>query len=229
LKKKLNNTGEKYRAAIFDLDGTLLDTLEDIARSMNRVLEAHGLPKHPLDSYRYFVGDGARTLVERVLPREKAWDGQFLEGCLADFLKVYAGNWDANARLYPGIPDMLDSLVSCRLLLGILSNKPHDFTRLCAAKFLDRWPFHAVLGERPGIKRKPAPDGALEIARRLGVSPGRCIYVGDTSIDMKTARSAAMFPVGVLWGFRDERELKEAGAELIIEAPMDLIKFLARG
>ncbi len=224
--EKLNMIKHRYKAALFDLDGTLLDTLQDIAESMNKVLEKHGLPIHPVDRYRYFVGDGAKILVERVLPPDKASDKRYLERCLKDFLALYAQNWDSNAVLYPGISDMLETLDERGFALAVLSNKPHDFTRLCVKKFLNRWKFPAVFGERPGIKRKPSPQGALEIAKRLGVKPQDCIYLGDTSIDMKTALAAGMFPVGALWGFRDEEELRKAGAKLILASPRDLIRYL---
>ncbi len=216
----------KFQAAVFDLDGTLLDTLDDLAHSMNRVLESRGLPVHPVDRYRYFVGDGANMLVKRVLPEDRAGDENFFALCLADFLEDYGKNWDSRTRLYPGTAEMLDSLSEMHFRLAVLSNKPDAFTRLCVERHLKRWRFQAVLGERPSVRRKPAPDGALEIAERFGIDPGRCIYLGDTSIDMKTAKGAGMFPVGVLWGFRDEKELSEAGARLLIKRPSDLMGFL---
>ncbi len=226
MKEKLNMKPQEFRAAVFDLDGTLLDTLHDIAESMNRVLERRGLPPHPLDSYRYFVGDGAATLVKRVLPRELRTDRDFMAACLGEFLADYRKNWDRNARLYPGIARMLNRLASAGIQLAVLSNKPHDFARLCVEKFMDRWHFSVVFGERPGIKRKPAPDGALEISRIMNVEPERCIYLGDTSIDMKTAVQAGMFPTGVLWGFREKKELVDSGARLLISRPEELLVFL---
>ncbi len=216
----------RFQGAIFDLDGTLMDTLEDIASSMNRVLERHGLPIHPMDKYRYFVGDGAQILAQRVLTEEKAADPEYINMFLRDFLEEYAKNWDHHARLYPGIADMLDMLSSRGFGLGILSNKPQEFTTLCVKRFLNRWKFRAVLGERPGIPRKPAPDGAIEAAQTLDIDPSQCIYIGDTSIDMKTARSAGMFPIGVLWGFRDRKELQDSGAGHILQQPKDLLYFL---
>ncbi len=219
--------GEKqFQAAIFDLDGTLLNTLDDIAGSMNRVLVRHGLTAHPVDKYRYFVGDGASVLVKRVVPPRYRQDQVFLAKCLKDFLADYADNWDKNARLYPGIAEMLDGLAAKGFLLGVLSNKPHDFTKLCVEKFLSKWNFQAVLGERPGIRRKPAPDGAFEIATHFGVIPDKCIYLGDTSIDMKTAIRAGMMPIGVLWGFRPGKELLDSGARLLIKQPTELLRFL---
>ncbi len=217
---------KKFRAAIFDLDGTLLDTLEDIARSMNRTLAKYGLPTHPIDKYRFFVGDGARILVQRTLPESHAQDQGFVSKCLEDFLTDYGANWDRNAKLYPGIATMLDGLTIAGIKMGVLSNKPHAFTKLCVERFMGRWHFQAVFGERPGTKRKPSPEGALEIADIMAIGPENFVYLGDTSIDMKTAIGAGMFPVGVLWGFRDERELREAGAKLLIRKPIELLNFL---
>lgn len=220
---------EKFQGAVFDLDGTLLNTLEDLARSMNRVLEGHGLATHPMDDYRYFVGDGARTLVKRAVPEHMRQDEKALALCLKEFLEDYAANWDANTSPYPDIPQMLEGLARMNIKLAVLSNKPHNFTRLCVKRYLGQWKFQAVLGERPGIPRKPSPDGALEAARIMGVKPEQCIYLGDTSIDMKTAKAAGMFPVGVLWGFRDEQELRESGAKLLISRPRELLKFMEEG
>lgn len=216
----------KFQAAIFDLDGTLLDTLNDLVRSMNTVLERHGLPVHSVDRYRYYVGAGAKILVKRVLPEDRAGNKEFRALCLADFLEDYGKNWDSDTHLYPGIAEMLDYLSSTDFRLGVLSNKPDAFTRLCVERYLKKWDFKAVFGERPDIRKKPAPDGALEIAKLFDIDPGRCIYLGDTSIDMKTAQGAGMFPIGVLWGFRDEKELSEAGARLLLKRPRDLMDFL---
>ncbi len=212
----------RYKAVLFDLDGTLLDTLKDLALSMNRVLERNGMPTHPEDSYRYFVGDGASTLVRRAVPEGVRNDAKLLESLHKDFLKDYAQNWDKNTKLYEGIDKLLDYLVEKGLRLSVLSNKPHDFTKLCVERYLGNWPFDLVFGDRPGVPRKPDPTGALEIAKILGFPPDAFLYLGDTSIDMLTASSAGMFPVGVLWGFRDRKELEEAGAKAIISKPQGL-------
>jgi len=207
-----------YKAVIFDLDGTLLDTLKDLALSMNRTLEALGLPQHPLDAYRYFVGEGATILVTRALP-ESMRSPEKIEEARELFFRDYARHWMDNTGPYPGIPELIEALAGRDLALGVLSNKPHDFTVACVERFLEPERFRAVWGERRGIPRKPDPAGALAMAEQLGASPEECIYVGDTAIDMKTATGAGMFPVGVLWGFRDEAELKDSGAkELISEA-----------
>ena len=211
-----------YKAVLFDLDGTLLDTLEDLANAGNRVLADQSLPIHPLYAYRYFVGAGIATLVERILP-ESHRQPEVIASTVAEFEQVYAENWHDRSAPYAGIPEMLDQLVANGLQLAILSNKPDDFTRLCVEKLLPRWPFAPIFGQRPGVPKKPDPAAALEAAQRLNCSPQEILFVGDTSIDMYTARSAGMDPVGVLWGFRGAEELKAAGAGWLIHHPRELL------
>jgi len=215
-----------FKAVLFDLDGTLLDTLKDLALSMNRVLKKNGFPTHSEEKYRYFVGNGASVLVRRAVPDSIRSDKNVLDRVHKEFLKDYAQNWDKNTRPYPGIDQMLDELSKRGLRLAILSNKPHDFTRLCVKRFLGRWHFDMVLGDRPGVPRKPDPSGAIEIANSLNISQDSFLYLGDTSIDMTTATRAEMFPVGVLWGFRDRKELEDSGAKAVISTPCQLLKIL---
>ena len=208
-----------FEAVVFDLDGTLLDTLRDLAASMNRVLAKRHLPTHPEESYKYFVGDGAATLVLRAVPKEIRADKALLNQILTEFLEDYKENWDKNTRVYDGVDEMLDLVSKKGLKMAVLSNKPHEFTRLCVERYLGKWRFHEILGERKGIAKKPDPTGALKIAGSLSVDPAKVLYLGDTSIDMKTARSAGMFPAGVLWGFRDKKELEAAGAKAFLAKP----------
>lgn len=211
-----------YKAVLFDLDGTLLDTLDDLANAGNRVLAARSLPVHPVTAYRYFVGDGIATLVERILPPELRSRDEIAQ-TVAAFQREYAANWDEHSAPYQGIAEMLDALVAGGLRLAVLSNKPEDFTRLCVERLLAAWPFDPVFGQRAGVPKKPDPAGALAAARELGLEPAEILYVGDTSIDMRTARAAAMDPVGVLWGFRDAAELQAAGAARLISDPAELV------
>jgi phosphoglycolate phosphatase len=213
------------RAVLFDLDGTLLDTLADIASAANEVLERHGLPAHPAEAYRRFIGDGVAMLFRRALPPEHA-EPERVARCVADFREAYGRGWNVHTRPYAGISELLDALVSRGLGLTLLSNKPDDFTRLCASAYLARWPFRAVLGQREGTPRKPDPAGALEIVHRLGVPAGQFLYVGDSAVDMETARRAGMRPVGVSWGFRPAEELWAAGAEAVIAHPAELLEVL---
>ncbi|HEX8203355.1 MAG TPA: HAD family hydrolase, partial [Isosphaeraceae bacterium] len=178
-------------AVLFDLDGTLLDTLADIAAAANAVLSRHGLPAHPVEAYRRFIGDGVATLFHRALLPGHA-EPERVARCVEDFRDVHGRIWNVSTRPYAGIPELLDALGARGLGLAILSNKPDEFTRLCAAEYLARWPFRAVLGQRAGIPRKPDPAGAWEIAGRLGLPTDRFLYVGDSAVDMETARRAGM-------------------------------------
>ncbi len=214
-----------YKAIIFDLDGTLLDTLEDIGSSMNRVLEQKGLPAHKLDSYRYFVGNGAEALVARTLPEDKRNNGTIRE-CLNAFRKDYGQNWDIKTRPYDGIPEMLNALTDRGLKMSVLSNKPHAFTKQCVKKILPSWKFDAVLGQRDEVPRKPDPAGALEVAQHLNIDPSEFFYLGDTAIDMKTAVAAGMFPAGALWGFRPLDELQENGARALLKHPLEILNLM---
>ena len=215
----------RFDAVLFDLDGTLLDTLDDIADAANAVLSTRGYPTHPVDAFRFFVGEGARTLVYRVLPANVR-DDATVDRMYAEFRREYALNWNAKTRPYDGIPEMLDGAVGRGLKIAVLSNKPDDFTRKCVSELLPRWTFDAVLGHHDGIRPKPDPAGALSVARGLGVPPEQILYVGDSSIDMRTAVASGMFPLGVLWGFRTRDELEMSGARLVIEKPGDLLVLL---
>jgi phosphoglycolate phosphatase len=213
---------KKYTGIIFDLDGTLLDTLEDLGDAVNRVLAAHGFPAHPMDAYRYFVGDGSSVLIERSLP-EAVRGSDIQHVCMKEFMADYDKSWKVKTRLYDGIEDMLDGLTAAGIDLAILSNKSHIFTVNCVQDLLSRWRFRAVFGLRDDVPRKPDPAGALEIAQLLGLSSERMLYLGDTAIDMQTAVSAGMFAVGALWGFRTEGELQENGADVLIRHPRELL------
>ncbi|MBN1488187.1 MAG: HAD family hydrolase [Anaerolineae bacterium] len=214
-----------YQAVMFDLDGTLLDTLEDIAAAANRTLDSQGFPTHPVAAYRYFLGGGARPLMERALP-EGHRDTATLEHCLALYLADVTQNWKTRTRLYAGIPEMLSALVQRNLKLSILTNKLHTLALECVAEFLSDWPFEIVLGQRDDMPRKPDPTGALEIITRLNIPPADFLYLGDTPVDMKTATAAGVFPVGVLWGFREAPELRETGAQALIAHPLDVLDLL---
>jgi phosphoglycolate phosphatase len=214
-----------YKAVIFDLDGTLLDTLEDLGNAVNRVLTAKGFPAHKIDAYRYFIGDGEAMLITRALPEEKRSD-ELVSICLEEYRQDYSRNWNVNTRPYDGVAEMLDALVAHGFKLAILSNKPHEFTKLCVSGLLSNWTFDAVFGQREPIPRKPDPAGALKIAGDLKTSPSGFLYLGDTAVDMKTAIAANMFPVGVLWGFRSAEELQQSGAQILLKRPMDIMNIL---
>jgi phosphoglycolate phosphatase len=214
-----------YKAVLFDLDGTLLDTLDDLADSMNEVLASHGWAVHPVDGYRYFVGDGFENLVRRTVPFELKGDEKTVQGCVAEAHAAYERRWNAKTGPYPGVTDLLDRLAAKGVPLAILSNKPHDFVKKIVTHYLGKWSFIAVQGAKAGTPRKPDPTAALEISRNLAVPAGSFLYLGDTNTDMKTALAAGMFAVGVLWGFRTEQELRDSGAEGLVKHPLDVLAY----
>ncbi|MHC4457541.1 MAG: HAD family hydrolase [Planctomycetota bacterium] len=215
-----------YSAILFDLDGTLLDTLEDLADALNRVLSERGFPGHNLDSYRYFVGEGAAMLIRRALPEDKR-HGDIIRDCLDAFLKDYGRNWKVRTKPYKGIPELLDSLTARKIKMAVLTNKPHKFAKMCVEEFLPNWLFEVVFGQRENVPPKPDPAGALEVAERLKIPPSNILYLGDSAVDMKTAVAASMFPVGAGWGFRPAEELRKNGCRVLINRPLEVLDLLA--
>ena len=215
----------RYKAILFDLDGTLLDTLEDLATAANRALGTLGLPAHPTDAYRVFVGDGLRTLAERILPGEQRSAAQ-VDALVATFEREYSRTWNERTAPYAGVPEMLDRLTGDGYRMSVLSNKPDAFTRLCVEQLLPHWTFAPLYGQRPGVPKKPDPAAALAIAAELDLDPAEVLYLGDTATDMHTARAAGMAAVGVLWGFRSADELRAAGARHLITHPGELAPLL---
>jgi phosphoglycolate phosphatase len=214
-----------YRAVLFDLDGTLLDTLRDLADSTNCVLAEAGFPQHEVEAYRYFVGSGRWVLASRVLP-EGLRDEQTVDKIASQIEEVYSQRWTEHTAPYPGVPELLDALTDLGVRTAILSNKPHQAAEAMVSGLLPRWHFDMVEGERPGTLLKPDPSAALEIARRMKIKPGEFLYVGDSATDMRTAVAANMYPVGALWGFRTADELLEGGARTLIQHPADLLPLL---
>jgi phosphoglycolate phosphatase len=212
-------------AVLFDLDGTLLDSLDDLADSMNEVLAARDAPLHDREDYQRFIGDGLEMLVRRALPRDQL-DDATVKACMQAMRERYAERWDRKTRPYPGVPELLDALTERGLRLAVLSNKPHDFTCRIVERLLARWRFDPVLGSRPGVPKKPDPQVARDIAGQHGVAPADWLYLGDTSVDMRTACAVGMVAVGVTWGFRDAAELEQAGARHLIDHPSELLKLL---
>lgn len=214
-----------FKAVLFDLDGTLLDSIKDIAVSMNAVLESMGFPQHPIDDYRTMVGDGVPMLAHRVLP-EEARSESTIQECVAKMKKEYADRWDVYTKPYPGIEEMLTAIEKKGIPKSIFSNKPDNFTQLTVSKFLDSFTFTVIQGLKEGVPKKPDPSGALKIAGQVAVDPSEFLYVGDTNTDMKTALGAGMFPLGVLWGFREKKELLESGAQALVSSPDEIMNFL---
>ncbi len=215
-----------FQAVILDIDGTLLDTLHDLADSMNSTLRHFGFPVHELEKYKYFVGDGMENLVRRSLPDSAKTGPRLISRCLEMMRQIYERNWNVKSRPYPGIPELLDALTARGLKMAVLSNKPHDLAQRTIEGLLPTWRFEIVMGERPSVPRKPNPYSALEIANRLGVEPAGFLYLGDTPTDMKTANAAGMYAVGALWGFRNAGELIAGGAQKLITKPAELLELL---
>ncbi len=209
------------RGVIFDLDGTLVDSLESIAFSMNSVLTARGLPTHTEKTYRFFVGDGLEKLVRRSLP-VKYCRKTDIPALIEAYRTEYQQIWLQKTPLYPGIPDLLNFLLTNRIAMTILTNKSEDTAQRIAIKLLGKWPFARVSGAKPGMPLKPDPMAALEICQSLDIPAAQMIFVGDSGVDMETGKQAGMISVGALWGFRDEKELLNAGARLVIQQPMEL-------
>ena len=211
------------RAVLFDLDGTLADSLVDLANATNWALTQLGCPTHPLESYRYFVGEGARQLCARALPADK-------QNLVDDALRLMRERYDAHCfdltKLYAGIPELISALAERHYRLAVLSNKPDIFTKRMIAHYFSPSPFTVVRGQMPNVPLKPDPAAALQIAQELGVPPAQWLYLGDTNTDMQTARAAGMHAVGVLWGFRNRNELLESGAEHIVGKPQEVLALL---
>lgn len=211
-------------AVIFDLDGTLVDTLGDIARAANHVLAAEGLPTHELHRYRTAVGDGAAVLIERIVPADRR---ELVPAVLARFRDYYPRHMCDSSRAFEGVEPLFATLVGRALPMAVLSNKPEDMTRAMVAALLPAVPFVAVWGQTADRPKKPEPAAALALGRQLGVVPERCALVGDTPVDMQTARRAGMVAIGVRWGFRSPEELRREGAQLILAQPSDLLEVLS--
>jgi phosphoglycolate phosphatase len=215
----------RWAAVLFDLDGTLLDTLDDLADSMNSALESMGYPTHDVAPYRHFVGEGIGTLARRALPPEARDEATVL--AVVDRMRhQYLVRWHDKTKPYDGVESLLSVLPEAGLRIGVFSNKPDDFTQIVVKHFFPACPWSAVRGAKPGLPRKPSPDGALAIADDLGIAPENFVYVGDSDIDMQAALAAGMFAVGAAWGFRGRDELANNGANAIIDRPGQLIDVL---
>lgn len=211
---------------IFDLDGTLVDSLPGIAASLNRTLEMHGLPGHSNAAIQSFVGNGVKMLVQRAAPAGS--DPGLIDSLVALFKKDYDQSWRSGTKPYAGIMNLLNDLQRAGYAMAVLSNKTHDFTVDMVAGLFPNIHFGKVLGQREGVPQKPHPAGAFHIAEALGYRPETCVFIGDSTVDLETARNADMPAIAVLWGYHDREKLIAAGAEIVIEHPSDLEAKLAR-
>ena len=211
------------KTIIFDLDGTLIDSLEDIAVCMNKVLEELNLPIHKMEDYKYFVGGGISVLVENALNDHR---DDIKEEVTKRFKVIYDQKLHAKTKPYEGIYELLDELEKENHNLAILSNKPHEFTIAYAKSLFDKYNFKEIHGQKSDIPKKPDPTAAINIAKVFDAPCEEVYFVGDTMVDMQTAKNAGMIAIGVLWGFRDEKELRDFGADFIVSNPLEILKII---
>ena len=215
------------KACVFDLDGTLLNTLTTISYYGNLALNEFGIEAIDTDEYKYLVGNGAKILVERMLKFRSAYTEEMFKKVYDFYNEKYNADVRKYTEPYSGIPQMLKSLKDMGIALGVISNKPDYAACEAINNFFDADIFDVVHGQREGIKIKPDPEGALDILASLGAEPSETVYAGDTWIDMQTGKNMGAYTIGVLWGFRDYDELKENGADLIINSPDEIVKYIS--
>lgn len=214
----------KFKGIIFDLDGTLVNSLEDISDAMNTVLTNLNYPTHTYDTYQYFIGSGLRNLVSKALPASNNTEDQ-IETCFQTMINEYRKNCTIKTKPYEGIITLLDELGSQNIKLAVFSNKADELTKKIAAEIFPDY-FDAAVGLSTEELKKPNPFEAIEISKNWNLKTEEILFVGDSDIDMQTAVNANMFPVGVTWGYRTEQELKNSGAKLVINNPSELIEIL---
>ena len=213
---------DRIKAVLFDLDGTLTDTLEDIAAAMNRALRMAGLTEWETEAYKYLVGNGVRILAERAVKGHS----ELTDRVQREYQQWYEVHNTEHTAPYAGIPGLLRSLKERGLKICVLSNKPDADTKNVVSRYFPEIMFDAVQGQVPGVPVKPDPAGALKMAETLGIEPRSFAYVGDTAVDMSCAVAAGMHPFGALWGFRTAGELTGSGAEMLLKAPEELLRCL---
>lgn len=213
------------RFAIFDLDGTLLNTLDDLAAASNCALANEGLPQHPVEAYRVFVGNGVAKLIERITPEGLRKDDALLARLRKSFDVYYSAHGQDLTRPYDGVVPMLDGLLAKGFGLAVLSNKPHGFVQNLTPHYFGQR-FRAVYGQREGYPTKPDASLVAEVLEALGARAEETVYLGDSGVDMRTAQNGGVFAVGVLWGFRGEAELRENGAQVLLRKPKEIFEYL---
>ena len=215
----------KKKAVIFDLDGTLSDSIHSIKYSGDRTMEKFGYGPFSEEQYKYFVGDGARNLVKRALEAGGDTELAHFEEAYTLYREIFKENCMYRVRPYEGIPELLATLKVQHVKIAVLSNKPHAETVNVVEALYGKGYFDVIEGQKEGLAIKPSPDGVFRILERLGLGAEDLLYLGDTATDMKTGKGAGSFTVGALWGFRDRAELEEGGADAVIEHPLELLRF----
>ena len=214
-----------YRGILFDLDGTLLDTLADIGFYINRTLSRYGYPLFPLDKVNTIVGWGLKKALYKALPAGVGDDDAYLSKMTKELIADYNSNPVIKTRPYPGIIKLLDELKRRGIVLGIFSNKSHPVTLQVVDKTMGLSRFAAVLGSDAGFPRKPEPDGANEVIRRMGLPKSDILYIGDTIMDHETATRAGLDDITVTWGFRSRKQLEEQGVTKFVESPDEILQY----
>lgn len=214
------------KLVIFDLDGTLLNTLDDLADSCNYILQKYDYPTHPVEAYKYFVGDGIRKLIERAIPDEVLHKQELVYSIESDFLAYYTLHKIDKTAPYEGIIPVLNQLQSKNIQIAVASNKIHSEIAPMLTYYFPSIKFAAALGQQEGVPTKPNPNVVYEILAQTKIEKEDVLYVGDTAVDMKTGKSAGIYTIGVLWGFRTEKELLDNGADELIQKPEDLLSLM---
>lgn len=214
------------KACIFDLDGTLTNTLESMTYSVNLTLEEMGLSKITKDQCRLFVGNGARVLMEKSLKAAGDTDASRIEEGMEIYGRIFDQNCTYHVTPYEGIPEMLKALKDKGIHLAVLSNKPDRQTVKVVKAIFGEELFDYTQGQKEGIRRKPEPDGVWYLMEQMHVSKEECLYIGDSEVDAATGRNAGLKTIGVLWGFRDRKTLETAGADDLIDRPDELLQFV---
>lgn len=214
----------KFKGIIFDLDGTLVNSLEDISDAMNKVLQGLNYPTHTYETYQYFIGSGLRNLVSKALPATNNSDEQ-IEICFECMINEYREICTLKTKPYDGIVELLENLTSQNIKMAVFSNKADELTKKIASEIFPNH-FDTAVGLSTEALKKPNPFEALEIGKKWNLKPEEILFVGDSDIDMQTAVNANMFPVGVTWGYRTEEELKNSGAKLVVNRASELIEIL---
>ena len=214
-----------FKGVIFDLDGTLVNSLEDLADSMNIILQSHTFPTHSISDYKQLIGNGIRNLVLKALPEANRTEA-LIDTCYNLMIDVYRNNLVTKTKPYNGISGLLDELVSRKMKLAVFSNKADEFTRKIVLTLLPEWNFEAIIGFSIEEYKKPNPFVALQISEKFGLKPEEVLYVGDSGVDMQTANNAGMYAVGALWGFRAKEELLSNGAKVLLNNPKDLLEMI---
>lgn len=214
----------KHKAVIFDLDGTLLYTLGDIARAVNTALNEFDMPSHPEESYKKFVGHGLKETLRRACTGE--CPDYILDKAYLRVMEEYNLNSVVSTKPYDDIPDLLNELTKCRLKLAILSNKEDSLVKHIVGELMSDWSFTTVQGTLPDVPKKPDSFVVYQILNNMDVRQEEALFVGDSGIDMKTAVNSGLLAVGVTWGYRDRRELLDAGAKVLIDKPGELLRII---